>query len=70
MAGVTRRFNGTVAVDALDIVIPAGSVVGVIGPSGSGKTTTIRMVTGSLAARPRGPWRFWGAPERVPPADP
>ena len=36
------------AVDALDIVIPAGSVVGVIGPSGSGKTTTIRMVTGSL----------------------
>ena len=49
MAGVTRRFNGTVAVDALDLEIPAGSVVGVIGPSGSGKTTTIRMITGSLA---------------------
>src|SRR4051812_8368255 len=30
--------------------IPTGSVVGVVGPSGSGKTTTIRMVTGSLAA--------------------
>jgi ABC-2 type transport system ATP-binding protein len=48
MAGVTRRFNDTVAVDALDMVIPRGSVVGVIGPSGSGKTTTIRMITGSL----------------------
>ena len=48
MAGVTRRFNGTVAVDAIDMVIPTGSVVGVIGPSGSGKTTTIRMITGSL----------------------
>jgi len=50
MAGVTRRFNETVAVDALDMVIPRGSIVGVIGPSGSGKTTTIRMITGSLAA--------------------
>ncbi len=49
MAGVTRRFDGTTAVDALDLEIPAGSVVGVIGPSGSGKTTTIRMITGSLA---------------------
>jgi ABC-2 type transport system ATP-binding protein len=48
MAGVTRRFNDTVAVDAIDLVIPRGSVVGVIGPSGSGKTTTIRMITGSL----------------------
>ena len=48
MAGVTRRFNGTLAVDALDMVIPAGTVIGVIGPSGSGKTTTIRMITGSI----------------------
>jgi ABC-2 type transport system ATP-binding protein len=48
MAGVTRRFNGTVAVEDLDLTIPSGAVVGVIGPSGSGKTTTIRMITGSL----------------------
>ena len=48
MAGVTRRFKDNVAVENLDLEIPAGSVVGVIGPSGSGKTTTIRMITGSL----------------------
>lgn len=50
MAGVTRRFNGTVAVQDLDLEIPARSVVGIVGPSGSGKTTTIRIVMGSLAA--------------------
>jgi ABC-2 type transport system ATP-binding protein len=49
LAGVTRRFNDTVAVEDLDLEIPSGSVVGVVGPSGSGKTTTIRMITGSLA---------------------
>ncbi len=49
MAGVTRRFNGTQAVSALDLEIPRGEVVGLIGPSGSGKTTTIRMITGSLS---------------------
>jgi ABC-2 type transport system ATP-binding protein len=48
MAGVTRKFNDTIAVENLDLEIPQGSVVGVIGPSGSGKTTTIRMITGSL----------------------
>jgi ABC-2 type transport system ATP-binding protein len=50
MAGVTRRFNDTVAIEDLDLTIPSGTVVGVIGPSGSGKTTTIRMITGSLGA--------------------
>ena len=49
MVGVTRRFDGTVAVAGLDLEIPAGEVVGLVGPSGSGKTTTIRMITGSLS---------------------
>ncbi|MGA9865656.1 MAG: ABC transporter ATP-binding protein [Acetobacteraceae bacterium] len=47
-AGLTRRFGGIVAVNALDLVVEAGELVGLIGPNGSGKTTTINMLTGHL----------------------
>ena len=38
------------AVDRLDLDVPAGSVFGLLGPNGAGKTTTLRLVTG--LARP------------------
>ncbi len=41
---VTKRFSGIVAVDGLDLTVPAGSLYGFIGPNGSGKTTTLRMI--------------------------
>jgi ABC-2 type transport system ATP-binding protein len=41
---VTKRFNGTTAVDDLDLTVPRGSLYGFIGPNGSGKTTTLRMI--------------------------
>jgi len=41
---VTKSFRGHVAVDALDLRVPRGSVYGFIGPNGSGKTTTLRMI--------------------------
>jgi len=44
--GLTKRFRGTAAVDAIDLVVPRGSVYGFLGPNGSGKTTTIRMLLG------------------------
>jgi ABC-2 type transport system ATP-binding protein len=45
--GLTKRFRGgQVAVDALDLHVPAGSIYGFLGPNGSGKTTTIRMLLG------------------------
>ncbi|MEP6916014.1 MAG: ATP-binding cassette domain-containing protein [Acidobacteriota bacterium] len=44
LRGVTKRFNGTVAVDDLSLDVPAGSIYGFIGPNGSGKTTTLRMI--------------------------
>ena len=53
--GLTKRFGGTggvLAVDALDLEVPAGSVFGLLGPNGAGKTTTLRLVTG--LARPTG----------------
>jgi ABC-2 type transport system ATP-binding protein len=48
--GLTKRFRGgQVAVDALDLAVPGGSVFGFLGPNGSGKTTTIRMLLGLVA---------------------
>ena len=44
LRGVTKRFNGVVAVDDLDLTVPRGSLYGFIGPNGSGKTTTLRMI--------------------------
>jgi ABC-2 type transport system ATP-binding protein len=46
--GLTRRFGKTVAVDHLDLVVPAGALFGLIGPNGAGKTTTLRMLAGLL----------------------
>ena len=44
-----RRFGDLVAVERLDLEIPAGQIFGLLGANGSGKTTTIRMLTGLLA---------------------
>ncbi|WP_030548098.1 ABC transporter ATP-binding protein [Streptomyces albus] len=47
--GLTKRFRGgQLAVDGLDLTVPAGSVFGFLGPNGSGKTTTIRMLLGLI----------------------
>jgi ABC-2 type transport system ATP-binding protein len=47
---LTKHFGAIVAVDGLDLDVPAGSVFGLLGPNGAGKTTTIRILTG--LARP------------------
>ncbi|NUR07099.1 MAG: ABC transporter ATP-binding protein [Nocardioidaceae bacterium] len=57
----TRRGRRVVAVDGLDLVVPAGGVHGFLGPNGSGKTTTIRMLLG-LARATRGEMRLFGQP--------
>jgi ABC-2 type transport system ATP-binding protein len=44
LQGVTKRFDGTVAVNDLSLAVPTGSIYGFIGPNGSGKTTTLRMI--------------------------
>ncbi|MHB8189891.1 MAG: ABC transporter ATP-binding protein [Ferrimicrobium sp.] len=46
LRGVTKRFGSQVAVDAIDLNVPRGSVFGFLGPNGAGKTTTIRMMLG------------------------
>jgi len=48
-SGLTKQFRGgQLAVDEIDLAVPAGSVYGFLGPNGSGKTTTIRMLLGLI----------------------
>lgn len=42
--GLTKRFEGYVAVNDLDLQVKTGEVYGLIGPNGAGKTTLIRML--------------------------
>jgi len=46
--GLTKRFGTLVAVDNVDLEVPARQVYGFLGPNGSGKSTTIRMLCGLL----------------------
>jgi ABC-type branched-subunit amino acid transport system ATPase component len=46
--GLSKRFGGIVANDAVDFAVSQGDLVGLIGPNGSGKTTLINMLTGHV----------------------
>ncbi len=43
-----KEYDDLVAVNDIDVVIPAGEIYGLIGPNGAGKTSTIRMACGLL----------------------
>lgn len=46
--GLVKRFDGTLAVDGVDISVPQGAIYGILGPNGAGKTTTLRMLLGII----------------------
>ncbi len=50
--GITVRFGGLTAVDAVDAVFMTGELVGIIGPNGAGKTTFFNAISGVI--RPTG----------------
>ena len=42
--GLSKWYGGLVAVDGIDLDVPAGRCFGILGPNGAGKTTTMRMI--------------------------
>jgi branched-chain amino acid transport system ATP-binding protein len=47
--GLSKRFGGVVASDAISLSVPPGELHAVIGPNGAGKTTLIGQLAGELA---------------------
>ncbi len=43
---VTKRFGGTVALDAVRLEVAAGEVLALVGPNGAGKTTAVSIFLG------------------------
>src|SRR5699024_5967252 len=46
LRGLRKVFGGTVAVEEIDLTVPAGEIHGIVGRSGAGKSTLIRCLTG------------------------
>src|ERR1700750_1013059 len=46
LVAVTKRYDTTLAIDTVNLKIPAGTYCCLLGPSGCGKTSTLRMIAG------------------------
>ena len=67
--GVSKRYDGTVAVEDVDLRVREGEFFTLVGPSGCGKTTTLRLIAG-FEAPTEGSIRFDGTDvSGVPPED-
>ncbi len=50
LSGVTKRFQGLVAVDGVTIDLGSGKLNAIIGPNGAGKTTLFNLISGEIPA--------------------
>ncbi|MEX0425990.1 ATP-binding cassette domain-containing protein [Nocardioides sp. DS6] len=60
--GLTKSFGGLAAVDGASLVVPEGSITGLIGPNGSGKTTLFNLIDDTIHADSG---EVWLAGERI-----
>ena len=61
--GLTKRYGGVVAVDAIDLEVRKGEIVGILGPNGAGKTTALQLCLRLLHADAGEVRIFGGDPE-------
>ena len=47
LSGVGLRYANTIALDAVDLAVPAGCMVGLIGPDGVGKSSLVALISGA-----------------------
>lgn len=64
-----KQFGEKVAVNGINLTIPAGSFYGVVGPNGAGKTTAMSMMTGLLRPDHGQVWvhgvNMWETPQQA-----
>lgn len=48
LRGIRRSYGRKVALQGLDLSLPAGTILGLLGPNGAGKSTTMRLLAGLL----------------------
>jgi ABC-2 type transport system ATP-binding protein len=66
--GLTKKFGDRVAVNGVDLTVPAGVAFGFLGPNGAGKTTLIRTLLG-LTRATSGEVSLLGLPQPAKRAD-
>lgn len=47
--GLSKSFDGVLAIDQVDLALPLGKTIGLLGPNGSGKTTLVNCLSGVLS---------------------
>ncbi len=61
VTGITKRFGGLTALNAISLTVNPGEIYGLIGPNGAGKTTLFNILTGVYHAS-EGQFTFAGKP--------
>jgi ABC-type Mn2+/Zn2+ transport system ATPase subunit len=51
LAGVSAGYDGRIAIESVNIDVPAGSLVAIVGPNGAGKSTLLKVIAGLVT-----PW--------------